>query len=246
MSNQNYTATISVDQSPKEALEAIRNVRGWWSEEIDGSTAKVGDEFRYHYQNLHTCTMKLVELVPYKRVAWLVTDNYFSFTEDKTEWKGTKVVFDIAKKGDKTEIQFTHEGLVPAYECYNVCSDAWGSYIRGSLKSLIATGKGSPNQKETCGKGLERAGKSVIERQTLKATIPNRGGTKQYVPSMHRKRSSHRRRSRILGRSSGCVHRQAEEIFHSGSSRSVSENKGEIRWQPPRRETWNTERIISR
>ncbi|MFZ0747511.1 MAG: hypothetical protein WAM85_24115, partial [Terracidiphilus sp.] len=94
------------------------------------------------------CTMKLVELVPGKRVSWLVTDNFFSFTEDKSEWKNTKVVFDIAKNGDQTEIHFTHEGLVPEYECYNVCSDAWGSYIRGSLKSLIATGKGSPNAKE--------------------------------------------------------------------------------------------------
>lgn len=92
--------------------------------------------------------MKLVELVPGKRVSWLVTDNFFSFTEDKSEWKNTKVVFDIAKNGDQTEIHFTHEGLVPEYECYNVCSDAWGSYIRGSLKSLIATGKGSPNAKE--------------------------------------------------------------------------------------------------
>ena len=152
MSNRNYTATISVDQSPKEAFDAIRNVRGWWSEEIEGSTAKVGDEFEYHYQNLHTCTMKFVELVPGKRVAWLVTDNHFSFTEDKTEWKGTKVVFDIAKKGDKTEIHFKHEGLVPSYECYNVCSDAWGSYIRGSLKNLIATGNGSPNPKESAEK----------------------------------------------------------------------------------------------
>ena len=81
-----------------------------------------------------------------------MTDNHFSFTEDKTEWKGTKVVFDVAKDGDKTEIHFTHEGLVPAYECYNVCSDAWGSYIRGSLKSLIATGKGSPNPTESAKK----------------------------------------------------------------------------------------------
>jgi plastocyanin len=152
MSNRNYTATISVDQSPKEAVNAIRNVRGWWSEEIEGSIVKVGDEFKYHYQNLHTCTMKFVELVPGKRVAWLVTDNHFSFTEDKTEWKGTKVVFDIAKKGDKTEIHFKHEGLVPSYECYNVCSDAWGSYIRGSLKNLIKTGNGSPNPKESAEK----------------------------------------------------------------------------------------------
>ena len=152
MKNHGFTTSFTVDQAPEEVFKAVNNVRGWWSEEIEGSTAKVGDEFRYHYQNLHTCTMKLVELVAGKRVAWLVTDNYFSFTEDKTEWKGTKVVFDIAKKGDKTEIHFTHEGLVPAYECYNVCSDAWGSYIRGSLKSLIATGKGSPNAKETAAK----------------------------------------------------------------------------------------------
>lgn len=148
MTQQNYTATILVDQSPSEAFDAIRNVRGWWSEEITGSTQKVGDEFKYHYKDLHKCTMKLVELVPGNRVAWLVTDNFFSFTEDKAEWKNTKIVFDIVKKGGQTEIHFTHEGLVPEYECYNVCSDAWGTYIRGSLKSLIATGKGSPNAKE--------------------------------------------------------------------------------------------------
>ena len=142
MTEKNYTATITVDRSPKEAFDAIRDVRGWWSEEITGSTEKLGDEFKYHYQDMHRCTMKLVEVVPNKRVAWLVTDNFFSFTEDKTEWKNTKVIFDIAKKGGKAEIRFTHEGLVPAYECYNVCSDAWGSYIRGSLKSLIETGKG--------------------------------------------------------------------------------------------------------
>ncbi|MFZ2021575.1 MAG: SRPBCC domain-containing protein [Terracidiphilus sp.] len=148
MSNQSYSASITLDQSPKEAFDAIRNVRGWWSEEIVGSAAKAGDEFKYHYRDAHSCTMKLVELVPNKKVAWLVIDNYFNFTEDKTEWKGTRVIFDIANKGEKTEIHFTHEGLVPAYECYNICSDAWGSYIRGSLKSLIATGKGSPNPKE--------------------------------------------------------------------------------------------------
>jgi hypothetical protein len=55
------------------------------------------------------------------------------------------VVFEIAKKGDKTEVHFTHVGLVPANECYGVCSDAWGSYITGSLRDLITTGKGQPN-----------------------------------------------------------------------------------------------------
>jgi hypothetical protein len=47
------------------------------------------------------------------------------------------------------------------------------------------------------------------------------------VPSMHRKHSSHGRRSRIHGRNSGGVHRQVQKTFQSESSPSVSENKGE-------------------
>jgi hypothetical protein len=148
MADKNFTTTFSVDQPPEKALEAIKNFRGWWSEEVKGDSDKLGDEFTYRYQDVHTSRMKLVELIPNERAAWLVLDNYFNFTEDKTEWTGTKIVFDISKKDNHTEIQFTHEGLVPAYECFDICSDAWGSYINGSLRSLITTGKGSPNPKE--------------------------------------------------------------------------------------------------
>jgi len=92
--------------------------------------------------------MKLIEVIPHKKVVWVVVDNYFNFTEDKSEWKGTKIIFEFSKKGEKSEIRFTHLGLVPEYECFNVCSNAWGSYINGSLRSLITTDKGHPNQKE--------------------------------------------------------------------------------------------------
>src|SRR5262249_35631809 len=71
-----------------------------------------------------------------------------SFPEDKTEWNGTKVIFEIARKGNKTEVRFTHEGLVPDYQCFDKCSSAWGFYINGSLKSLITTGKGDANKRE--------------------------------------------------------------------------------------------------
>jgi len=92
--------------------------------------------------------MKLVEVIPQKRVVWLVEDNYFKFTKDKTEWQGTKIVFDVFRKDKKTEVRFTHEGLVPEYECFDMCSKAWGSYLNGSLRNLIVTGKGQPNPKE--------------------------------------------------------------------------------------------------
>jgi hypothetical protein len=71
-----------------------------------------------------------------------------NFVEDKSEWKGTKITFEIEKRGDKTEVRFTHVGLVPAHECYGTYSNAWVSSINGSLRSLITTGKGQPNQNE--------------------------------------------------------------------------------------------------
>ena len=70
--------------------------------------------------------MKIVELLPGRRVVWQVLDNEFNFIKNQREWKNTTVHFDISTKGNKTEIRFTHEGLVPAYECSDICSNAWG------------------------------------------------------------------------------------------------------------------------
>jgi hypothetical protein len=92
--------------------------------------------------------MRLTEVIPGNKVVWFVLDNYFDFTKDKSEWKGTEITFEVSTKGNTTEIRFTHRGLVPEYECFDTCSNAWGSYINGSLRSLITTGKGQPNQKE--------------------------------------------------------------------------------------------------
>ncbi len=60
-------------------------------------------------------------------------------------------MFEIAKKGDKTEIRFTHVGLVALIECYGDCSGAWGFYINESLRGLIITREGQPATKEEGG-----------------------------------------------------------------------------------------------
>jgi hypothetical protein len=145
MATKDFTTTILVDNTSEEVFTAINNVRGWWSEEIEGSTDTLNSEFDYHYEDVHRCKIKIIELVPNKKVVWSVLDNYFKFTKDKSEWKGTKIIFDIAEKDNKTEMRFTHEGLVPAYECYEICRDAWTGYIQKSLRNFITTGKGQPN-----------------------------------------------------------------------------------------------------
>jgi hypothetical protein len=134
-----------VDETPAEAFKAINNVRGWWSEEIEGSTSKLNDEFTYHYQDVHNCRMKLIEVIPDKKVVWLVMDNYFKFTKDQSEWRGTKISFEISEEDAQTQIRFTHIGLIPEHECFEICSKAWSQYINQSLYNLITTGKGQPN-----------------------------------------------------------------------------------------------------
>ncbi len=148
MTPSDFTKTILVDQNPEAAFNAINNVRGWWSEEIEGGTEKLNDEFTYHFKDIHRCKMKLIEVIPDKKVVWLVLDNYFKFTNDKSEWTGNKIIFEITEKDNKTQLQFTQVGLVPAYECYDICQNAWSNYINNSLRSLITTGKGQPNSKE--------------------------------------------------------------------------------------------------
>lgn len=145
MTTSDFTTTILVDEMPEAAFNAINNVRGWWSEEVEGSTDKLNAAFNYHFEDIHRCKMKIIELVPGKKVVWEVMENYFNFTKDKSEWTGTKIIFDISSQDNKTQIRFTHQGLVPEYECFEVCRDAWSTYIKISLRNLISTGKGEPN-----------------------------------------------------------------------------------------------------
>jgi hypothetical protein len=148
MTTTDFTTTMLVDQSPSEVFNAINNVRGWWSEEVEGDTDRLNSVFDYHYQDVHCSKMKIVELIPDTRVVWQVLDNYFSFTKDKEEWKDNEIIFEISRNGDQTELRFTQVGLVPEYECYDICENAWNTYIQKSLHSLITTGKGQPNGKD--------------------------------------------------------------------------------------------------
>lgn len=141
MKTQDLTFTLIVDQTPEVVFNAVNNVRGWWSETLEGDSEKLNDEFIYRYQDMHYSKQRLVEVVPNQKVVWLVLDSYLSFIEDKTEWTGTKISFEITREQDKTQLLFTHHGLNPEVECYNACFDGWSHYIKGSLVELIAKGE---------------------------------------------------------------------------------------------------------
>jgi regulatory protein YycH of two-component signal transduction system YycFG len=146
MSTQDFTTTFSVDQTPKKSFDAINDVRGWWTGDITGSADKLGDEFTYRYKQFHFSRQRVTEFVSGRKVAWLVLESALNFVNDKAEWNGTKIFFAITKRGDKTEVCFTHTGLWPDLECFRGCSSAWSSLIKGSLRKLIATGERSKEE----------------------------------------------------------------------------------------------------
>jgi hypothetical protein len=144
MRKKNFTASFSVDKSPQQVFEAINNVRGWWSGEIEGDTSKLGAEFTYRYKDFHRSKQKITELVSGKKVVWHVTESHLGFRKEN-EWTGTNIVFDISPEKGGTEVRFTHIGLVPAFQCYGDCSGAWGVLINQNLRKLIATGEAQPD-----------------------------------------------------------------------------------------------------
>lgn len=147
MNNKDFTTSILVDQSPKEAFDAINNVIGWWTENLDGGTHNLNDEFEVRFGDVHYSKQKLTEVIPGEKVVWLITDSKLTFVKDQTEWTGTKIIFDITRKGNQTEVRFTQQGLTPTFECYGGCSNAWTDYVQNSLYSLITTGTGKPSLK---------------------------------------------------------------------------------------------------
>jgi hypothetical protein len=144
MAVKSFMAMIKVSKSPQEVFNYITNdVSKWWGgKDLKGSSKELNDEFIIHHRDQHYSMQRLVEIIPDKKIVWLVTQSTLSWLiNDKHEWTNTKMIFEITTKGDKTVVHFTHEGLVPGMECYERCERGWNMVIKDYLLHLITDGK---------------------------------------------------------------------------------------------------------
>ena len=145
MHAKDLTITLDVDQSAHEVFDAVGSISKWWTENTKGGSRSLNDEFTVQFEDIHFSKQKLIEVIPDKKIVWLVTDSRLTFLQNQQEWNNTTIVFDISTQGNKTRLQFTHIGLVPGVECYKDCSNGWNYYI-SSLSNLITSGKGQPEK----------------------------------------------------------------------------------------------------
>ena len=138
-----YHCEFTADVPVTKAFKGISQVSGWWAKHTEGKTQDQGSVFTVRFGETFV-TFNVTEYQPNRKIVWSVTDCFLHWQDDKTEWTGTKVVWELASRGKLTEIAFTHVGLRPEVECYEMCVKGWDQHVLGSLHTLLAEGKGSP------------------------------------------------------------------------------------------------------
>jgi hypothetical protein len=83
METKNFNCSITTKISASEAIKKISQVPAWWGVAFIGSAEKQGDEFVIKMGGDSFFNFTVSELIPNKRVVWLVTDCYMPwYTEN--------------------------------------------------------------------------------------------------------------------------------------------------------------------
>ena len=140
---QDFNYQLIVNATASETMEKIAQVNLWWAKNFKGKAGKLKDGFSVHFGQTYV-NFSISEVVPNKKVIWLVTDCNLHWIKDKKEWKNTEAIWTLAEKGGKTQIDFVHKGLNPDSECYEACEPGWTHHLKDSLLKLIDEGQGFP------------------------------------------------------------------------------------------------------
>ncbi|HEX5315172.1 MAG TPA: SRPBCC domain-containing protein [Candidatus Kapabacteria bacterium] len=142
---QDITCSITAKVTPDDATDKIGRVSEWWIRQTEGNSKARNDVFTVRFPGESFVTFTITEMDPKKKIVWHAADCYLPWLNNKTEWTGTDVIFDITAEGENTRIDFRHRGLTPQVECYDQCVKGWNQYVPGSLLRFLTEGKGLPS-----------------------------------------------------------------------------------------------------
>ncbi len=141
-----FTAEIITATGTTQAFDALTgSVSEWWTRDLQGSAMHVGDNFTIRFGNT-VKTLEVAAIEPEKSVTWNVKKAHIDMAslQNKSEWEGTAIHWEIFTEDEKTKIRLTHKGLTRDFECFTVCEKGWNFYM-GSLLAYLDRGKGQPH-----------------------------------------------------------------------------------------------------
>jgi hypothetical protein len=144
MTHVDYSLSITAKITAREALERISRVSEWWTKGFTGASQKLGDRFTVRFGETFV-DFTIVEVIPEERTVWQVTNSYLHWINNKTEWTGTRIVWEVLAEHETTTVRMTHVGLHPGVECYENCEVGWNFCCGESLLKLLRENKGLPD-----------------------------------------------------------------------------------------------------
>ena len=140
MELSNYTRHVQIEATPGSVFSALKiGMPNWWGD-VDRGIGHLGDEFTIHFGKAYW-SFAVVEIRDDKLIKLRCIDGY---PELEREWIGTTLTWKLVASTQGTEVHFEHNGLTPAFKCYDVCAPTWDKVIGVSLKKYLEEGVGQP------------------------------------------------------------------------------------------------------
>lgn len=135
-----YKKSVLIRANKEAAFKALtKEIDEWWGK-MDYPVENKGDIFTVSW-GVPWYQFKVIELKPFSQITWECVDSNQIIGDLKgveKEWVGTKLQWVIRNINDsKVELSLIHQGLIPEFICYDVCSTAWDSFIGNSLKNYL-------------------------------------------------------------------------------------------------------------
>lgn len=127
-SDNSYTKTLTVAATPDQVYAALTNpdqVTAWWSATSTTGSGQTDGELHITFGTEPQPTiMRVLAAHRPNLVIWEVTTSPLV-----PDWQGTQPTFTMVGAGKGCRVNFTHYGLVPVLECFEMCNVDWGRFL---------------------------------------------------------------------------------------------------------------------
>jgi len=123
------------------AISSKEGLNAWWTEDAEAEPRLGGKYVFYFAEHSIQWEAEVSKYVPNKSFEW-------TFTKADADWMGTRVGFELEKKGDVYHVYFSHKGWPEANEHMYISNYCWALYLR-LLKRYVERGEIVPYEDRT-------------------------------------------------------------------------------------------------